>query len=148
MPDELPQRSPHWLCPASDIWLQPSAPSSPTRLVARGAALDRWLKRTRASAIRSHWKLARRLSLSLKDTELISWFQAAFDEDKLPKCPLKRLLWLIEVRDCHLVNTTPSTRLRINAAIWREVKCIKKDSQNKKLKRPVGSGVISNFPGY
>lgn len=82
-------------------------------------------RRAKAAAVRVRWQLAKSYQSSITDADLRGWFSVAFDEPHVPDCPLKRVIWLIEVRDTKLVLSTPITIARINAAILNEVGRIK-----------------------
>ena len=79
----------------------------------------------KASAVRAKWLLAKTYQASITDADLRGWFSATFDESRVPDCPIKRIIWLVEVRDTRLVLSTPLTIARINAAILNEVARIK-----------------------
>jgi len=105
-------------CPARDYRHPPLAPSSPGR--GANGTFPAQLRRIRAAAVRAYWMRARRLSLSLTRADYQGWFIAALDTDTIPDDGLKRILWLIEVRDSYLYARDSAARCRIDGAIWQE----------------------------
>lgn len=94
-------------------------------LPTRTTGLEVHLRRARMAGVRRHWRLAKRLSPSIKASDLRGWFIDAFDDGHVPTSPLKRILWLIEVRARHRRSANTLASLRIDAAIWREIQRLK-----------------------
>jgi len=95
------------------------------RLPTRKTGIEVHLRRARMAGVRRHWRLAKRLSPSIKASDLRGWFISAFDDGHVPASPLKRILWLVEVRAGHRRSANPLASLRVDAAIWREVQRLK-----------------------
>lgn len=85
------------------------------------ATLQHTGKLARALGRRHHWRLAATFAPGVTDTMLRSWFQTFFMEgERLPMCPKRRMLWLVEVRAGFRAQRNSLSVLLVSAALLRE----------------------------
>jgi hypothetical protein len=78
-------------------------------------------KMARALGRQHHWRLARAFAPSVTDSMLKGWFKDVFMEgERLPKCPRRRMLWLVEVRAAFRARHDSLATLMVSAAVVRE----------------------------
>ncbi len=92
----------------------------------RDDRLSLFLQKTRKTGLKQRWFYAKKLSFFITDIDLKGWFCAPFETNQLPSCPIRRIMWLVETR--HALKTSQNFEgvLRVNAAIWREIRLFKK----------------------
>lgn len=76
---------------------------------------------------RHHWRLADMMADTVTDLMLKGWFMRFFMEgERLPICPRRRMLWLVEVRAGFSGSRDSLGTLLASAAIRREARRLKR----------------------
>ena len=84
---------------------------------------------------RHHWRLADMMVDSITDLMLKGWFLRFFMEgERLPMCPRRRILWLVEVRAGFSQSHDSLGTLMASAAIRREALRLRR---MKRLRQPI-----------